>query len=48
MVRFHDYGHDYSTTELPGKTLERALVQVISFRIQDIANKVEDTTLALS
>ncbi len=41
-------GDDYSTTELSGKTHVVALAHVISSRIQDIANKTEETTLAWS
>ncbi len=41
-------GDYYSTTELSGKTHVEALAQVISFRIQAIVNKTEDTTLAWS
>ncbi len=41
-------GDYYSTTELSEMTHVVALAQVISSRIQDIANKTEDTTLSWS
>ncbi len=37
-----------STSELTIQTTERALAQAISSRLQDIGNKIEDTTLASS